>query len=251
MPTLRRSDGVLVLGNVSLAEVARDPRFGTPAYVYDVDAIAAEGRELRAAFDDAPHLVAYAVKANSAGPIVKALAAVGCGADVVSGAELTLALRCGVSPESVVFSGVAKTDAELDLAIGSGEHGICSIQVESVEEIPRIAARAAAAGRVARVSLRINPGVDKEALDTHSYIATGHDEAKFGVPLERPGGARARLALRRAPPRRSRFARRLSAHHRRRIRRVGARSVRARARGPRSLSAHVRRYRRRVRHRLR
>jgi len=194
MPTLRRSDGVLVLGNVSLAEVARDPRFGTPAYVYDVDAIAAEGRDLRAAFDDAPHLVAYAVKANSAGPIVKALAAVGCGADVVSGAELTLALRCGVSPESVVFSGVAKTDAELDLAIGSGERGICSIQVESVEEIPRIAARAAAAGRVARVSLRINPGVDKEALDTHSYIATGHDEAKFGVPLSSVPGALDRVS---------------------------------------------------------
>ena len=183
MPPTRRSDGVLVLAHVSLAEVARDARFGTPAYVYDLDAIAAEGREIRAAFDAAPHLVAYAVKANSAGPIVKALAAVGCGADVVSGAELTLALGCGVSPESIVFSGVAKTDAELDLAISSGGTGIGSIQVESVEEIPRIAARAAVAGRVARVSLRINPGVDKEALDTHSYIATGHDEAKFGVPF--------------------------------------------------------------------
>ena len=80
MPTLRRSDGVLLLGNVSLAEVARDLRFGTPAYVYDVDAIAAEGRELRAAFDQAPHLVAYAVKANSAGPIIKALAVLLVGA---------------------------------------------------------------------------------------------------------------------------------------------------------------------------
>jgi diaminopimelate decarboxylase len=194
MPTLRRSDGVLVLADVSLAEVARDPRFGTPAYVYDVDAIAAEGRDIRAAFDAAPHLVAYAVKANSAGPIVKALAAVGCGADVVSGAELTLALSCGVSPEHIVFSGVAKTDAELDLALGSGASGIGSIQVESVEEIPRIAARAAAANRVARVSLRINPGVDKEALDTHSYIATGHDEAKFGVPLSSVPDALDRVA---------------------------------------------------------
>jgi diaminopimelate decarboxylase len=183
MPSSRRSDGVLVLGNVSLADIARDPRLGTPAYVYDVDAIAAEGRDLRAGFDRAPHLVAYAVKANSAGPIVKALASEGCGADVVSGAELLLALRCGISPEHIVFSGVAKTDAELDLAIGAAGAGICAIQVESVEEIPRIAARAAAAGRVARVSLRINPAVDMEALDTHSYIATGHDEAKFGVPL--------------------------------------------------------------------
>jgi diaminopimelate decarboxylase len=189
MPTSRRSDGVLVLGDVSLAQVARDPRLGTPVYVYDVDAIAAEGRDLRAGFDGAPHLVAYAVKANSAGPIVKALAAEGCGADVVSGAELALAMRCGVSPEHIVFSGVAKTDAELDLAIGTGDAGICAIQVESVEEIPRIAARAAAARRVARVSLRINPAVDMEALDTHSYIATGHDEAKFGVPLASVPGA--------------------------------------------------------------
>ena len=194
MPPSRRPDGVLCLGNVSLAEIARDARFGTPAYVYDVDAITAEGRELREAFDGAPHLVAYAVKANSAGPIVKALAAVGCGADVVSGAELTLALRCGISPEDIVFSGVAKTDAELDLAISSGPAGIGSIQVESNEEIPRIAARASAAGRVARVSLRINPGVDKEALDTHSYIATGHDEAKFGVPLSSVPDALERVA---------------------------------------------------------
>ena len=186
MPLTRRSDGHLLLGNVSLADIAHDPRLGTPAYVYDLDSIAAEARELRAAFDDgarARHLVAYAVKANSAGPIVKALAAEGCGADVVSGAELTLALRCGMAHEHIVYSGVAKTNAELDLAIGSGGAGIGAIQVESVEEIPRIEARAAATGRIARVSLRINPAVDMVALDTHSYIATGHDEAKFGVPL--------------------------------------------------------------------
>ncbi len=183
MPASRRPDGVLVLGGVSLAAVANDVRFGTPAYVYDLDAIAAEARDLEAGFDDAPHLVAYAVKANSAGAIVKALAAEGCGADVVSGAELTLALRCGIAPERVVFSGVAKTDGELDLAVSAGPSGIGAIQIESVEEIARIEARAKASGRVARVSLRINPAVDMEALDTHSYIATGHDEAKFGLPL--------------------------------------------------------------------
>lgn len=183
MPSSRRSDGVLCLGQVSLAEIARDPRFATPAYVYDLDAIASDARELRAAFEGAPHLVAYAVKANSAGAIVKALAAEGCGADVVSGAELALALRCGVSAEHIVFSGVAKTTAELDFAIGTGDSGIGALQLESVEEIARIEARAAAAGRVARVSLRLNPAVTMEALDTHSYIATGHDEAKFGVPM--------------------------------------------------------------------
>ena len=197
MPASRRPDGVLALGGVSLADIANDPRFGTPTYVYDLDAITAEGRDLQAGFGDAPHLVAYAVKANSAGPIVQALAAEGCGADVVSGAELSLALRCGVAAERIVFSGVAKTDAELDLAIGSGASGIRAIQVESAEEIPRIAARARVVGRVARVSLRINPAVDVGALDTHSYIATGHDEAKFGVPLASVG--RALDALTHAP----------------------------------------------------
>jgi diaminopimelate decarboxylase len=181
MPVVRRPDGVLELGGVSLAEIARD--VGSPTYVYDLDAIAAEARELRSSFDGAPHLIAYAVKANSAGAIVRALAAEGCGADVVSGAELLLARRCGIAPDRIVYSGVAKTDDELDQAIGAGDHGIGSIQVESVEEVPRIAARASAAGRVARVSLRLNPGVDEDDLDTHSYIATGHDDAKFGVAL--------------------------------------------------------------------
>ena len=194
MPASRRPDGVLELGGVSLLDVANDAKTGTPAYVYDLTGMEAEAQELTRAFDGAPHLVAYAVKANSAGPVVKALVGAGCGADVVSGAELLLALRCGVDPDRVVFSGVAKTDGELDLAIGAGARGIGAIQVESVAEIPRIAARARAAGRVARVSLRINPGVEADALDTHSYIATGHDEAKFGVPLESVPTALERLA---------------------------------------------------------
>jgi diaminopimelate decarboxylase len=183
MPLTRRSDGRLELGGLVLADLVGDARIGTPSYVYDLDAIAAGARALKAAFDGAPHLVAYAVKANSAGPIVKTLVAEGCGADVVSGAELLLATKCGVAPDAIVFSGVAKSDDELDIALGAGPNGIAAIQVESVEEIPRIAARAKAAGKTARVSLRLNPGVDAEALDTHSYIATGHDDAKFGVPV--------------------------------------------------------------------
>jgi diaminopimelate decarboxylase len=183
MGVVRGTDGVLMLGGVSLQAIARDERIGTPAYVYDLDAIAGEAKALDAAFEGTPHLVAYAVKANSAGSIVRTLAAHGCGADVVSGAELLLAQRCGISADAIVYSGVAKTDEELDLAITAGGDGVAGIQVESVEEIPRIEARALAHGRAARVSLRINPGVDAEALDTHSYIATGHDDAKFGVPL--------------------------------------------------------------------
>jgi diaminopimelate decarboxylase len=171
-----------------LPDLARDPSIGTPAYVYDVDAIAAEGRELLRAMrapGDAPGdarqdgLVAYAVKANAAGPIVRALAREGCGADVVSGAELLLALACGMQPAQIVYSGVAKTDDELDLAIA---HGICAIQAESLEELERVDARARAAGKIARVSIRVNPQVDAEDIGTHAHITTGHDEAKFGVP---------------------------------------------------------------------
>jgi diaminopimelate decarboxylase len=191
----RWPNGELALGGVSLHALAQRPvgdagaSIGTPAYVYDVDGMAAEARDLTAAFEGTPHLVAYALKANSAGPIIRALVAEGCGADVVSGAELLLALRCGVIPSRLIFSGVAKRDDELDLAIGTGDDGIRAINVESVEEIGRIAARASARGRVARVTLRINPGVAAEDLDTHNYIATGHDEAKFGIPMSSIGDA--------------------------------------------------------------
>jgi diaminopimelate decarboxylase len=185
MPTTRDDDGTLRLGGVSLAELARDPRIGTPAYVYDLDAIAAEAHELVAAFDGAPQVAAYyAVKANSAGPIVRALAKEGCGADVVSAAELLVALGCGIRPEKIVFSGVAKSDDDIDRAIAAGHDGIGAIQVESIEELERVDARARAAARMARVGIRVNPSVEREALGTHAHIATGHDEAKFGVPRE-------------------------------------------------------------------
>lgn len=194
MPATRRPDKVLELGGLSLVDVVRDARVGTPSYVYDLDGMAAEARALRAAFEGAPHLVAYAVKANAAAEVVRTFAAEGCGADVVSGAELLLALACGIPAERVVFSGVAKSDEELDLALASGERGIGAIQAESVEEIARIAARARALGKVGRVSIRVNPGIDEDTLGTHSYIATGHDEAKFGVPLDSVGEALAAVA---------------------------------------------------------
>jgi len=154
---------------------------GTPAYVYDLDAMQRDASAVVAAFGQRAPNVFYAIKANSAGPIVRALAARGCGADVVSGAELLLALRCGIAPDRVVYSGVAKADEELDLAIGCGARGIRAIQAESIEEIERIDARARAAGRVVRVALRVNPGVSFEELGTHAHVATGHDEAKFGI----------------------------------------------------------------------
>jgi len=180
MPLARGPSGALLLGGVSLAELVRE--LGTPTYAYDLDAIAVEARALREAFEGAPHLVAYALKANTSGGVVRTLASEGCGGDVVSGAELTVALACGIPPERVVYSGVAKTDDEIDRAVACGARGIGAVQLESVEEVARLEARARAAGRRARVSVRVNPGVGEGA--THANIATGHDGAKFGVPRE-------------------------------------------------------------------
>lgn len=172
-----------MLGGVPLARLFDELGFATPAYVYDLDGVASEARSIVAAFGDQRHLVAYAVKANSAGPIIETLAREGVGADVVSGAELMLATRLGVAADRVVFSGVAKAAWEIDRAIDSG---VLALQAESVEEIPRIEERARAKNKTARVSLRINPGIE---ADTHAYIATGHDEAKFGIPRSEIGSA--------------------------------------------------------------
>ncbi len=172
----RDAQGAACFGGAPLSTLLRQAGVSTPAYLYDLDGLAAAARALEAAFGGAPHLTAYAVKANSAGSVVRALAAEGTGADVVSGAELELAMAAGITPARVVMSGVAKTDAEIDLAVA---REIMAIQVESVEELVRVASRARALGRTARVALRVNPGV---AADTHAHVATGHDDAKFGIP---------------------------------------------------------------------
>ncbi len=184
MPVSRDAQGQLLLGTLPLRQLVDDPRWATPFYAYDLEGIVASATTLDNAFGRAPHLVCLAVKANTAGPILEALSRLGLGADVVSGAELSVALRAGIPPERLVYSGVAKRDAEIDMAIGLGDRGILALQIESLEEISRVAARALAAGRTARVSVRINPSVKRELLSTHDHIATGHDEAKFGVPRD-------------------------------------------------------------------
>jgi len=171
----RDAQDAAVLGTQRLAQVIRDAEVELPAYVYDVDGMTETLRSLRQAFGDAPHLVAYAIKANSAGTVVRAFAAEGAGVDAVSGAEVELALACGVPAKQIVMSGVAKTDAEIDLALSKG---ILAIQSESVEELTRVLERARATGQRADVSLRLNPGIE---IDSHAHIATGHDEAKFGI----------------------------------------------------------------------
>lgn len=173
----RDLDGVFRLGGAPLGELLARASVATPAYVYDLDAIAETIRALVSALGP-DGLCCYAIKANGAAPVVRTIVAAGAGIDVVSGGELRLAIACGARPESIVYSGVAKRDDELDLAIGQG---IKAIHAESVEEIDRIAARARAAGRVASIGLRVNPSVD---IGGHAHIATGHDEAKFGIAID-------------------------------------------------------------------
>jgi diaminopimelate decarboxylase len=171
---IRETPAIACFGGIALTDVAA--QFGTPTYVYDLDAMAASAASLTCAFGSHPHLIAYAMKANSAAPVLATFRDGGCGADVVSGGELALALRVGFAPRKIVMSGVAKSDDELDFAI---QHQIGAIQVESREELARIVGRARTAKQRPRVSLRVNPGV--EELNTHKYIRTGHDEAKFGI----------------------------------------------------------------------
>jgi diaminopimelate decarboxylase len=172
----RDSQGRASFGGCLIRDLLSDPELTTPAYWYDLDGIGAEADALLGALGP-EDLVAYAVKANSAGTILRLLRDRSVGADVVSGGELRLALEVGFPPARVVMSGVAKTDTEIDLAIRTG---IRAIQVESLEEIARVAARARSAGIRACVALRVNPAV---AIDTHAHVATGHDKAKFGIPL--------------------------------------------------------------------
>ena len=174
----RNQEGVATLGGTPIDAILAAAGCGTPAYLYDLDGIRGAARALGAGLGDSPYLIAFAAKANSAAPVLRALFAEGCGADVVSGAELTLVERAGLTADKIVFSGVAKQDEEIDRALHAGASGIYAIQAESIEEIARIAARASVAGRRARVSLRVNPGI---AIDTHAHVATGHDEAKFGI----------------------------------------------------------------------
>ncbi len=171
----RNAQGEACLGETPLSELLVQAGLQTPVYFYDLDAIAHEARELSAGYGGARHEIAYAVKANSAGSVVRTLAQEGTGADVVSAAELEVALGCGIPAAKIVMSGVAKKDGELDFAIASG---LLAIQAESVEEVGRIAARARALGRQARIAFRLNPGVE---IDSHAHISTGHDKAKFGI----------------------------------------------------------------------
>ena len=175
MTGFSRQGDELVCDGVSLEAAAAE--HGTPLYVYSRAAIEAAYAAYARAFAAVPHRICYAVKANGNGAILRLFAALGAGADIVSGGELLAALRAGFPPERVVFAGVGKTDAEIALGL---ERGIGEWNAESEEEIARLAAAATARGTCARVSLRVNPDIDARS---HAYISTGLRENKFGVPI--------------------------------------------------------------------
>lgn len=179
-------DGALCAEDVPLADIAA--AVGTPFYCYSTATLTRHYRVFTGALQGLDALVCYAMKANSNQAVVKTLGDLGAGADVVSEGELRRALAAGIPPDRIVFSGVGKTAAEMDFALASR---ILCFNVESEPELELLSARAAAAGRTAPVSLRVNPNVDAR---THRKIATGRAENKFGIPLSRARQTYARAA---------------------------------------------------------
>jgi diaminopimelate decarboxylase len=174
MSALARAAGELSLDGVSLEAIARE--FGTPCYVYSRASIEAAFREFDEGLAGSDHLVCYAVKANSTLAILDVLQRLGAGFDIVSGGELARVLAAGGRADRVLFSGVGKSEAEIRAALAAG---IKCFNVESEPELERLDAIARSMGRVAPVSLRINPDVDAR---THPYISTGMAGNKFGIP---------------------------------------------------------------------
>jgi diaminopimelate decarboxylase len=165
--------GALCAEQVSLEEIAR--RFGTPCYVYSRAAIEASFARFAGALAARRSLIAYSVKANSNLAVLGLMARLGAGFDIVSGGELARVLAAGGDPRKVLFSGIGKTQAEIEQALRAG---ICCLNLESEAELERVSAVAAQLGVRAPVAFRINPDVD---AGTHPYISTGLKENKFGI----------------------------------------------------------------------
>ncbi|WP_432460447.1 MULTISPECIES: diaminopimelate decarboxylase [unclassified Agarivorans] len=160
----------------SVADLAE--HYGTPLYVYSRATIERHWQAFDKAAGERPHLICYAVKANSNLAVLNLMARMGSGFDIVSGGELARVIEAGGDPSKVVFSGVGKTEQEITDAL---EHGIYCFNVESEPELARISKVAQRLGKVAPISLRINPDID---AGTHPYISTGLKENKFGIAIE-------------------------------------------------------------------
>jgi diaminopimelate decarboxylase len=179
-------NGVLHAEAVNLIELAE--AVGTPFYCYSTATLERHYRVFTDAFAGEKALVCYAMKANSNQSVLRTLAKLGAGADVVSGGELKRALAAGIPPEKILFSGIGKTEAELRAALGAD---ILCINVESEPELELLSRLAVETGRLARISVRVNPDVDS---GSHAKISTGKSENKFGVPLVRAREVYARAA---------------------------------------------------------
>src|SRR5260370_712412 len=162
-------NGVLHAEAVILVDLAQT--VGTPFYCYSAATLRRHYEVFASAFADVPALVCYAMKANSNQAVIKTLAALGAGADVVSGGELERARAAGIPPEKIIFSGIGKTAAELALAVGAR---ILCVNVESEAELALLSSIAVDKARTARVAVRAHPDVDAE---THINIATGTPES--------------------------------------------------------------------------
>ena len=176
MTAFARRNGVLHAESVSLIDLAA--RFGTPCWVYSRAALEASLAEFERELAGLDALVCYAVKANSNLAVLDVFARRGAGFDIVSGGELRRALAAGADPRRIVFSGVGKTAAEMELALAAD---ILCFNIESAPELDRLSAVAGRLGKTAPISLRVNPDVDAK---THPYISTGLKENKFGVAYE-------------------------------------------------------------------
>ena len=186
MQAFTSRDGQLFAEGVALSAIAE--RFGTPTYVYSRAHIEAQYRAYADALAGMPHLVCFAVKANSNLGVLNVLARLGAGFDIVSGGELERVLAAGGEPAKIVFSGVGKTRDDMRRALEVGVH---CFNVESVDELERLQLVAAELGKTASISLRVNPDVD---AGTHPYISTGLKENKFGIDIEQAPAVYARAA---------------------------------------------------------
>ncbi|QBF83506.1 diaminopimelate decarboxylase [Shewanella maritima] len=169
-----------------VAELAK--KHGTPLYIYSRATLERHWHAFDSAVKDHPHLICYAVKANSNIAVLNVLARLGSGFDIVSGGELSRVLQAGGDPAKVVFSGVGKTVAEMEQALNVG---IYCFNVESAAELEQLDLVAGRLGKVAPVSLRVNPDVD---AGTHPYISTGLKENKFGISMDEAEQVFARAA---------------------------------------------------------
>jgi len=178
--------GVLHAEAVNLIELAE--AVGTPFYCYSTATLERHYRVFTEAFAGQEALVYYAMKANSNQSVLRTLAKLGAGADVVSGGELKRALAAGILPSKILFSGVGKTEPELRAALAAD---ILCINIESEPELELLSRLAVEMGKTARISIRVNPDVD---AGTHAKISTGKSENKFGIPLVRAREVYARAA---------------------------------------------------------